>query len=70
MPGQRLQVPAGALIGLLWLLLAPMANAQDVVRLYPDRPPGQGEIVEVQRGLRTLRNVSDPTLEIYLPEPG
>ncbi len=57
------------------LLAANLAAAQQELRLWPDEAPGSETwslpetVTTTPAGERIVRNVSEPTLTVYLPEP-
>jgi acetyl esterase/lipase len=72
--------PANALVPLLALLAAPLAQAAAAaapqeIRLWPGKAPGTEKwtvpesVTTSPSGDRTVSNVSDPTLTVFLPDP-
>lgn len=69
--GLKVGVWAGALLAAIVAVGPTQAEDGPVFRLRPGAPAPTGEEqVEIRDGLRTLRNVTDPTLTVYAPAPG
>ncbi len=66
-----LRVIGAAVLGCAAVISAAPASAQERLRLWPDTPEvAQAEVVERNPdGGSTIRDVVDPTMNVYLPDP-